>query len=89
MRDCDYNPYNAPGGAIVVVAAGAPGTSNPTAGDISVRSNDSADDTSPFYNGGEMNYVPYPSSFPTEYTLGIYVPTACSADLQHSFYHLL
>ena len=80
QRDCDNNPYNAPGGAIVVVAAGAPGTSDPTAGDIAVRSNDSADDTASFYNGGEMSYGPK-SSFPTKYTLGIYVPTKCSADL--------
>ena len=37
QADCGNNPYNAPPGSIVVVAAGAPGTSNPTAGDIAVK----------------------------------------------------
>jgi Bacterial SH3 domain len=30
------NPYDAPAGAVVVVAAGSPGTNHPTAGDISI-----------------------------------------------------
>ena len=74
MSSCSNNPYNAPLGAIVVVAAGAPGTSNPTAGDIAVATGGDI-----FYNGGEMSYGPK-SSFPTKYTLGIYVPTKCTAD---------
>ena len=37
QADCGNNPYYAPPGSIVVVAAGAPGTSNPTAGDIAVK----------------------------------------------------
>jgi len=77
MADCGYNPYNAPEGAIVVVAAGAPGTANPTAGDIAVKG-PNAD----FYNGGMMGYGPA-ASFPTQYTLGIYVPTKCTADEYH------
>ena len=67
------NPYNAPPGAIVVVGAGAPGTAHPTAGDIAVKGDGDA-----FYNGGEMSYGPA-SSFPTDKTLGIYVPTKCTA----------
>ena len=69
--DCGNNPYNAPPGAIVVVAAGAPGTSNPTAGDIVIKG-----DGDDLYNGGMMSYGPA-ADFPTSYTLGIYVPTAC------------
>jgi peptidoglycan hydrolase-like protein with peptidoglycan-binding domain len=45
------NPYNAPAGSIVVVAAGSPGTAHPTAGDIAI-----ADGHGNFYNGGEMSY---------------------------------
>ncbi|HEU4729731.1 MAG TPA: peptidoglycan-binding protein [Kofleriaceae bacterium] len=45
------SPYNAPLGSIVVVKAGSPGTSHPTAGDISI-----ADGHGNFYNGGEMSY---------------------------------
>ena len=66
------NPYNAPPGSIVVVAAGAPGTANPTAGDIAVKG-----DGDHFYNGGEMGYGGA-AGFPTSKTLGIYVPTVCS-----------
>ena len=40
------SPYKAPGGAIVVVRAGTPGTVNPTAGDIAVASGGGD-----FYNG--------------------------------------
>lgn len=67
------NPYNAPPGSIVVVAAGAPGTAHPTAGDITVKGDGDA-----FYNGGEMGYGGS-AGFPTDKTLGIYVPTKCSA----------
>ena len=74
MGKCSNNPYNAPKGAIVVVGAGAPGTSNPTAGDIAVATGGDI-----FYNGGEMSYGPK-ADFPTKYTLGIYVPTKCTAD---------
>lgn len=59
MDSCGKNPYNAPEGSIVVVAAGAPGTSNPTAGDITVKGKDDH-----FYNGGEMGYGGK-SGFPT------------------------
>jgi GH24 family phage-related lysozyme (muramidase) len=45
------NPYDAPSGSIVVVAAGSPGTHHPTAGDIAV-----ADGHGQFYNGGMMGY---------------------------------
>jgi peptidoglycan hydrolase-like protein with peptidoglycan-binding domain len=45
------NPYDAPLGAIVVVAPGSPGTHHPTAGDITVRGPGDA-----FYNDGAMNY---------------------------------
>ena len=79
MGSCGNNPYNAPEGSIVVVAAGAPGTSNPTAGDIAVKG--CGDD---FYNGGMMGYGGK-SGFPTQYTLGIYVPTKCTADELSSF----
>lgn len=71
--DVGNNPYNAPPGSIVVVAAGAPGTSNPTAGDIAVKGDGDA-----FYNGGDMSYGPA-SAFPTDKTLGIYVPTQCTS----------
>ena len=70
--ECGNNPYNAPPGAIVVVAAGAPGTAHPTAGDIAVKG-----DGDIFYNGGEMSYGPK-DSFPTDKCLGIYVPVKCS-----------
>ena len=46
-----HNPYDAPAGAIVVVAAGSPGTHHPTAGDIAIAGGDGA-----FYNGGLMGY---------------------------------
>lgn len=46
-----HNPYDAPPGAIVVVAAGSPGTAHPTAGDIAI-----ADGNGAFYNGGLMGY---------------------------------
>ena len=69
------SPFNADPGSIVVVAAGAPGTANPTAGDITVKGDGGA-----FYNGGEMSYGSA-ADFPTKYTLGIFVPTKCSSDL--------
>ena len=67
------NPYNAPPGAIVVVAPNSPGTRNPTAGDITVKGDGNA-----FYNGGEMGYGGA-SGFPTSKTLGIFVPVSCSS----------
>jgi peptidoglycan hydrolase-like protein with peptidoglycan-binding domain len=45
------NPYDAPVGSIVVVAAGSPGTRHATAGDIAVKGPGEA-----FYNDGNMNY---------------------------------
>ena len=68
------SPFNADPGSIVVVAAGAPGTSNPTAGDITVKGDGDA-----FYNGGEMSYGSA-ADFPTKYTLGIFVATQCAAN---------
>jgi hypothetical protein len=68
------NPYNAPNGAIVVVRAGTPGTSDPKAGDIAI-----AGDGDHFWNGGDMTY--YGSqNFPpnNNYVLGIYIPTTCT-----------
>lgn len=70
---CGNNPYNAPPGSIVVVAAGAPGTANPTAGDITVKGDGDA-----FYNGGDMGYGGK-AGFPGNTLLGIYVPTKCSS----------
>ncbi|QRO01223.1 peptidoglycan-binding protein [Archangium violaceum] len=64
------NPYKAPAGAIVVVRAGTPGTSHPTAGDIAV-----ADGNGKFYNGGEMGYGGS-QNFPAgnTYVIGIFAP---------------
>lgn len=64
------NPYDAPAGAIVVVRPGAPGTGDPTAGDIAV-----ADGQGRFFNGGEMGYEGR-HAFPpgNDYVLGVYVP---------------
>jgi peptidoglycan hydrolase-like protein with peptidoglycan-binding domain len=45
------NPYDAPTGALVVVAAGSPGTHHATAGDITVKGPGDA-----FYNDGNMSY---------------------------------
>ncbi|HEU0031129.1 MAG TPA: peptidoglycan-binding protein [Kofleriaceae bacterium] len=45
------NPYEAPVGSIVVVAAGSPGTHDPRAGDITVKGPGDA-----FYNDGNMKY---------------------------------
>jgi len=45
------NPYEAPLGSIVVVAAGSPGTRHRTAGDITVKGPGDA-----FYNDGAMGY---------------------------------
>ena len=69
------NPYQAPKGAIVVVRAGTPGTSNPTAGDIAIKGSGSSD----FWNGGAMGYGGS-GNFPpgNTYVLGIYEPTKCS-----------
>jgi peptidoglycan hydrolase-like protein with peptidoglycan-binding domain/GH24 family phage-related lysozyme (muramidase) len=65
------NPYDAPAGSIVVVAAGSPGTANPTAGDISI-----ADGNGNFYNGGMMSYGGSEgwSASPGANLLGCYVP---------------
>jgi hypothetical protein len=67
------NPYKAPKGTIVVVRAGTPGTSHPTAGDIAISSGGGQ-----FWNGGEMGYGGS-SNFPpsNDYVLGIYAPTSC------------
>ncbi len=64
------NPYDAPPGAIVVVAPGTPGTRHRTAGDIAVASG-----RGDFYNGGEMGYGGR-GNFPpgNRHLLGIYVP---------------
>lgn len=64
------NPYEAPAGALVVVAPGSPGTRHPVAGDIAV-----ADGRGGFYNGGEMGYGGA-KNFPpgNRHVLGIYVP---------------
>ncbi len=52
----NMSPYDAPAGSIVVVSAGSPGTSHPTAGDITVRGTTFADGVPAFYNDGEMGY---------------------------------
>lgn len=64
------NPYLAPEGSIVVVRAGTPGTSHPTAGDIAVKGSGAS-----FWNGGEMGYGGS-DNFPpgNNYVLGIFVP---------------
>lgn len=65
------NPYDAPAGAIVVVKAGSPGTSNPTAGDIAV-----ADGHGSFFNGGLMGYSGRAgwNASPHAHLLGAYIP---------------
>lgn len=72
------NPYKAPGGSIVVVRAGTPGTANPVAGDIAVSDGGSGY----FWNGGAMGYGGS-SNFPSSntYVLGIFVPTRCANSL--------
>lgn len=72
------NPYDAPGGSIVVVRAGTPGTHHPTAGDIAVSDGGSGY----FWNGGAMGYGGS-GNFPpgNDYVLGIYVPTQCANSL--------
>lgn len=64
------NPYDAPPGAIVVVRAGTPGTSHPTAGDIAVAAGNGV-----FYNDGKMGYKgPQHFTDKSTYVLGIYIP---------------
>jgi hypothetical protein len=65
------NPYDAPAGSIVVVAAGSPGTAHPTAGDIAV-----ADGHGNFYNGGMMSYSGRAgwAASPRARLLGVYIP---------------
>ncbi len=65
-----HSPYDAPAGAIVVVRAGTPGTSHPTAGDISIAAGGGV-----FYNDGTMSYGGA-ASFPAgnDFVLGVYVP---------------
>jgi peptidoglycan hydrolase-like protein with peptidoglycan-binding domain len=65
------NPYDAPAGSIVVVAAGSPGTAHPTAGDIAV-----ADGHDQFYNGGMMGYSGRAgwAASPRARLLGCYIP---------------
>ncbi len=68
------NPYDAPKGSIIVVRAGTPGTSHPTAGDIVIAGGDGK-----FYNDGEMGYGG-PQNFPkgNDYVLGVYAPTGAT-----------
>lgn len=66
------NPYDAPMGAVVVVAAGSPGTSHPTAGDISIAAGGGV-----FVNDGPaMGYGGSGSAFVSGggRVLGVYVP---------------
>jgi hypothetical protein len=66
------NPYDAPAGSIVVVAAGSPGTAHPTAGDIAV-----AGGGGKFYNGGNMSYGGSKEGWTSRgggRVLGVYVP---------------
>jgi hypothetical protein len=64
------NPYDAPEGAIIVVAAGSPGTHKPVYGDISVRGPGNE-----FYNDGLMGYHG-PKAWPPPRggVLGVYKP---------------
>ncbi|MEB3236619.1 MAG: hypothetical protein VKO64_03195 [Candidatus Sericytochromatia bacterium] len=71
LRKLDIsNPYDAPKGALVVVAPGTPGTRHPTAGDITIAAGGGR-----FYNDGNMGYGG-PRNFPpgNRHVLGIYVP---------------
>jgi hypothetical protein len=66
------NPYDAPAGAVVVVAAGSPGTSHPTAGDISIAAGGGR-----FVNDGpNMSYGGSRAAFTSGdgRVLGIYAP---------------
>ncbi len=66
------NPYDAPAGAVVVVAAGSPGTSHPTAGDISIAAGGGR-----FINDGPyMSYGGSREAFSARggRVLGVYVP---------------
>jgi hypothetical protein len=64
------NPYDAPAGAIVVVAPGTPGTSHPTAGDISIATGGSC-----FINDGPcMTYGGRDGFTNGGKVLGVYVP---------------
>ena len=66
------NPYDAPRGAVVVVAAGSPGTAHPTAGDISVAAGNGR-----FINDGpNMGYGGSAAAFTRGggRVLGIFVP---------------
>ncbi|MBS2017608.1 MAG: hypothetical protein JST00_32315 [Deltaproteobacteria bacterium] len=66
------NPYDAPRGAVVVVAAGSPGTAHPTAGDISIAAGGGR-----FINDGpNMSYGGSRAAFASRggRVLGIYVP---------------
>lgn len=68
------NPYDAPAGAIVVVRAGTPGTSHPTAGDISIAAGNGV-----FFNDGTMSYGGAQRfAAGNDYVLGIYVPRGAS-----------
>ena len=65
------NPYDAPVGSVVVVAAGSPGTSHPTAGDITIAAGGGR-----FINDGpQMSYGPK-ASFLADggKVLGVFVP---------------
>jgi len=75
------NPYDAPAGAIIVVKAGTPGTANPVAGDIAIKSDVKmsrygAPNSFYFINDGPyMNYHD-PRRFTQDHgvLLGAYVP---------------
>ena len=71
LRKLDItNPYDAPPGALVVVAPRTPGTHHPTAGDITIAAGNGR-----FFNDGNMGYGG-PRNFPpgNRHVLGIYVP---------------
>jgi peptidoglycan hydrolase-like protein with peptidoglycan-binding domain len=65
------NPYDAPKGAIVVVAPGSPGTAHPTAGDIAIAAGNGR-----FVNDGPNMGYGDPASFLRNggRVLGVYVP---------------
>jgi peptidoglycan hydrolase-like protein with peptidoglycan-binding domain len=65
------NPYDAPKGAIVVVAPGSPGTAHPTAGDIAIAAGNGR-----FLNDGPNMSYGDPASFLRNggRVLGVYVP---------------
>ena len=72
LRKLDItNPYDAPPGAIVVVAPGTPGTAHPTAGDIAIAAGNGR-----FVNDGPNMGYGEPARFLRDggRVLGVYVP---------------